>query len=413
MSSSPYQPPSHSTYLDEAQAVRRPGIGRRILVFLGIFLLLALTVAVLINLKIAQFTKMGEMGEAMLPAPPAIATFTAEEIDWSEVIESVGTLEAARGVTLSAELPGRISKINFSGGEKVKAGQVLIEQDLSSEKAQLQAARANADLARINLDRLRELFGKGVVSRAELDRAEAEYRALVAQRQNVATSLDKKNVVAPFDGTLGIRLVDIGQEVSAGTPIVSLQALAPILVNFSLPQVFLPQLQQGLVVSVQSDAHPSEEFNGKIIAVNSLINSRTRNVDVQAELSNDKGKLLPGMFVSGRIETGVEKPAVIIPLTAIKFASYGDSVFVVEDPESTPETVGPDEESKKTEHPVVIQQVVQLGRTKGDFVEVLAGISAGQEVAVSGVFKLQNNQPVTINNDIALPYSLEPKVANK
>ena len=383
----------------------RPSIKRRVLAVFIALICLALLVGALLFLKARQFSTMTEMGELMAPPPPSISTAIAEDRNWSDAITSVGTLEAARGVTLTAELPGRITKINFTGGETVKKGDILVEQDLSTEKAQLRAARANADLAKVNLDRLRELFGKGVVSKAELDRASAEYRALLAQSQGVASSANKKSIIAPFDGTLGIRLVDIGQEVSAGTGLVSLQALDPILANFALPQSYLPELEQGQTVLVTSNAHPGQEFVGELIAVNSLINERTRNLTVQAQLSNSHKKLLPGMFVSGSIETGQNKPVVVVPLTSVKFASYGDSVFTVE----------PDlENSRKEEQALrVVQQFVKLGRVKGDFIEIVSGINAGQTVAAGGVFKLQNNQIVQVNNTIDVPMDESPDVANK
>ena len=391
-----------------------PSTRRRIVMVLVALLGVVALVALLIFLKIAQFTAMGEMGEAMLPPPPSIATATVESRNWNQTIESVGTLEAAKGVTLTAELPGRITRINFAGGEKVKQGDILVEQDLTTEKAQLRAARANVELAKVNLDRLNELFRKGVVSKSELDRSSAEYRALLAQSQSAASSVDKKSIIAPFDGTLGIRLVDIGQEVSAGTDIVSLQALDPILANFSLPQSYLPFLTQGLTVRINNDSQPGQELEGKLVAINSLINQLTRNIAVQAQFANDKGTLLPGMFVNGQIETGDVMPAIVVPLTSVKFASFGDSVFVITEPQEEKYEVTPSQKSDASQKQFqVIQQFVKLGRIKGDYVEVVSGLSEGDIVATGGVFKLQNNQRVLVNNEIKLPFSESPTVADK
>lgn len=363
----------------------------------SVFALLAL-IGLLGGIKALQISDLIAAGSAMVPPPASVATHKVEKQNWEISLDSVGSLEAVQGVVISADIPGRITQIFFTPGSRVEAGAPLVQQDITTETAQLRAAEANVELARLNAERVRELFAKRASSKADLDTAEARFKEAVAQADNIRTTIAKKTIKAPFAGQLGIRLVNVGQDLANGTAIVSLQAVDSLFLNFSLPQHSLSSLQLGLPVRMTADAVPGETFAGEISAIDPSVDPATRNIRVQATLVNSAQKLLPGMFATVEVILPGDEPVLAVPLTAIAHATYGDSVYLVE------------EETKEDgqKHLVARQQFVQLGRTLGDFVAVTKGLAEDQTVVVSGVFKLQNGAPVAVNNDVKPVFSLNP-----
>ena len=386
---------------------------RTVLATLGALIGVAVLVFALGGAKIKQFADMGAAEEAQRMPPTAITSATAENADWEVTLRGIGTMEAARGVTITADLPGRVTELYFDGGEEVEAGEILLEQDTSTEDAQLRAAESALALARSTLDRNQRLRRSNAVSQSDFDAASAAFENAEAQVENIRTSLDKKRVVAPFAGRLGLRQVDIGQDLSQGVPIVSLQDTDPMRVNVSLPQQSLGRIAEGQAVRVTTDAVPGRTFDGEITAIDTEIDASTRTVRVQAELQNpetDEGKptLLPGMFARVEVVLPERKPVLTVPLTAISFATFGDSVFVIE------ESDGADAERGGAPEGVLAarQQFVQLGERRGDFAEVLKGLEAGQRIASDGVFKLRNGVPVVLTEDGAPVPSLDPSPDN-
>lgn len=363
----------------------------------SVFALVALA-GLLGGIKALQIRDLISAGSNMVPPPSSVATHKVEKQNWETFLDSVGSLEAVQGVIISADSPGRITQIFFTPGSRVDAGALLVQQDITTETAQLRAAEANVELARLSAERVRELFAKRASSKADLDTAEARFKEAVAQADNIRTTIAKKTIKAPFAGQLGIRLVNVGQDLANGTAIVSLQAVDNLFLNFSLPQQSLSSLQLGLPVRMTTDAVPGEIFAGEITAIDPSVDPATRNIKVQASLANSAQKLLPGMFATVEVVLPAQEPVLAIPLTAIAHATYGDSVYVVE------------EETKEDgeKHLVARQQFVQLGRTLGDFVAVTKGLSEEQTVVVSGVFKLQNGAPVAVNNEVKPVFSLRP-----
>lgn len=364
------------------------------------FTLLALfaLVGLLGGIKAVQIRDLISAASTMMPPPATVATHKVEKQTWEVVIDAVASLEAVQGVVISADIPGRITEVFFTPGSRVEKGAPLIQQDITSETAQLRAAEANVELARLNVERVRELYTKRASSKADLDTAEARIKEAQAQADTIRTNIAKKTIKAPFSGQLGIRLVNVGQDLASGTPIVSLQAVDTMFLNFSLPQQSLAAIEPGLPVRMKTDAVPDREFSGAITAIDPEVDPATRNVRVQATVENPDQKLLPGMFGSVKVVLPAREPVVAVPITAVAYATYGDSVFVVE------------EETKESgeKHLVARQQFVQLGRTMGDFVAITKGIEEDQTVVVSGVFKLQNGAPVAVNNDIKPSFSVTP-----
>ena len=352
-------------------------------------------IAGLAFVKFDQIVSMIEAGESMSPPATAITAVDVQAVTWETSLQTIGTLEAAQGVVITADLPGRVTALFFDGGERVKNGDLLVEQDVSTESAQLSAAESDLVLAQNNLDRVARLFRSKVVSRSELDAARSQATLAEAQVDNITSRLDKKQISAPFDGRLGLRLVDIGQDLSQGVPIVSLQAFDPMRVNFSLPQKALATVSSGLDVRVTTSAVSNKVFTGKITAIDTEINTSTRTVRAQATLDAQADKddssnaglpdLLPGMFANVEVVLPIKRELLMIPLTAVSFATYGDSVFILEENDQS--------------QLIARQQFVQLGERRGDFVEVTKGLEASQTIANDGVFKLRQGAPVVINDE--------------
>ena len=367
--------------------------------FLAVLALL-LIIAVLGGTKGLQIDRMVAQGKQMVPPPEAVTTATATLQEWESLITAVGSLSAVQGVIVSAELTGKVSQIAFTPGGAVKAGDLLVKQDTSSEEAQLRSAEAAAALAKLNLERLGKLLGEKTIAQSQFDNADAAHKQAVAQADTIRAAIAKKTIRAPFSGRLGIRQVNLGQVINEGQPIVSLQTLDPIYVDFALPQQQLSRLKLGLPVRVTTDALPDEVVQGKITAINPQVDAATRNLRLQATVANPDERLRPGMYVNVSVVLPAGRPVLAIPATAVLYAPYSDSVFVVED------TVDP-----ATGRPIktVRQQFAKLGDRHGDFAAVLSGLKEGDTVVSTGVFKLRNGQTVTVQNALSPDFKLHPK----
>ncbi len=353
--------------------------------------------------KLGQFTAMGEAGKNMVMPPETVTSMSVENSQWEQLIAASATVTAVQGVELSAETGGRVTKINFESGSTVNKGDVLIQLDTSSEDAQLASAEATAALAKTSLKRTRELRKKNVASQDELDSAVAKVKETTAQTKNIRALLAKKTIRAPFSGRLGLRLVNIGQILSEGDAIVSLQNLHPIYVDFSIPQKSLLRLNPGMEVRVTVDAAPDTTFTGEILATNPDVDLATRSVRVRATIANPDEVLRAGMFANAAIVMPKKQSVLPVAATAIAYATFGDSVFVIEEKKN--------EESGETEK-VLRQQFVQLGQTRGDFIDVTDGLKAGETIVTSGVFKLRSGMKVIIDNTLAPKPSLDPQPSN-
>jgi membrane fusion protein (multidrug efflux system) len=358
---------------------------------------LVLVLGVLAGIKALQIKKL--MSQKFQQPAEAVSTAVVSPETWQQTLTSVGSLSAVQGVTVAAELDGRIAEVDFEAGKAVKAGDVLLRQDTTVEEAELRSAQAAAHLAKVNLARTSELLEKATVSQSQYDSDEANYEQAVAAADNIQATIDKKTIKAPFSGQLGIRLINLGQNLKAGDSIVSLQALNPIFVDFYLPQQELAQLKPGLSVQVSGDSMGGKSVEGKLTAISPDVDASTRNVRVQATVDNDGGILHPGMFVNVAVELPVTDKVLPIPATAVLYAPYGDSVYVVE-------TVSDADTGAK--QLVARQQIVRLGVQRGDFVAVVSGLKAGDTVVTSGVFKLRPGTPVVVNNSVAPDSKLAP-----
>ncbi len=349
------------------------------------------------------FTKYHQIEAAthmmMQPPPTAVTTVVTKQETWPATLDVIGTVAAVQGVTVSADLPGTVDRIAFESGKWVNAGDVLVELDTRQEKAQLAAAEAQRDLAKINFERTQELVKQGVVARMEFDNVTAQKNATEAQVGEIRAAIARKTIRAPFSGVLGIRQVNLGQYLSSGQAIVSLQSLNPIYVNFGVPQQDSAETRLGRVLKITTDDSAHEEFMGRITANDSVVSEATRNVQVQATLANPQGKLRPGMFVQVKVVTGTQRSVIALPASAINYAPYGDSVYVVTDMK--------DPSGKM--YRGVKQQFVKLGGSRGDQVAVISGIDPGEEVVSSGVFKLRNGAAVQVNNKVVPENSPAPK----
>ena len=335
------------------------------------------------------------------PPPEAVTTILAEAEEWPSTLDAIGSVAAVQGVTVSADLPGIVERIRFESGQRVRRGDLLVQLDARQERAQLAAATSARELSALNLDRLRSLREKGVISQAELDRVAAETQQAEARVAEIAAAIERKHVRAPFAGTLGIRQVDLGQYLDAGAPVVSLQALDPIYVDFAVPQQEVARLRLGAEVRVTGEGVPGEPA-GRITAFDAVVDDATRNVQVQATFENPDGGLRPGMFVEAKVLLGAATRVIALPASAVNYAPFGDSVFVVEELKG----------QNGQPYLGVRQQIVRLGRTRGDQVAVLGGLEPGEQVVTSGGFKLRPGAAVQVNNEVQPANESAPQPAN-
>lgn len=370
-----------------------------------IFILTSLVVmvAALAGTKLLQFQTMMASAQAYSPPAQAVTAAPVRSETWEPRLSAVGTLVAVQGVTVTAEVAGKITGIAFEAGAPVKAGQVLVRQDTAAEESQLRGAEAAAELARTTLARNAALLAQHTISQAEYDTASASFTESAAQADNLRAAIAKKTIRAPFAGRLGVRQVNLGQVVDSGTPIVTLQSLDPIYVDFTLPQQQLSAVRPGLPVRLSTDAAPGREFSGKVSVVNPQVDPATRNAQVRATLANPDETLLPGMFANVTIALPSTGPVLTVPATAVLYAPYSDSVFVLDAKPG---------ENGAADATVLRQQFVKLGEKRGDFVAVASGLKEGELVASTGVFKLRGGMAVTVDNTHAPAFNLAPAPAD-
>jgi membrane fusion protein, multidrug efflux system len=371
---------------------------KRIVIFCIIGLVVLM--GVLGGVKGLQINRMIAQGKQYAPPPETVTTAEVQAAMWPSVLTAVGSLEAVQGVMVTAELTGKVVRIAFEPGRAVQAGELLVQQDITSESAELRSAEASMQLARLNLERAKELLPENVITRSAYDSAEAEFKQAAARVEGIRATIAKKTIRTPFSGRLGIRLVNLGQNLSDGQPIVSLQAMDPIFVNFQLPQQELAKIQRGLTVKLTSDALPGETIAGTITAINPQVDSATRNIRVHATVANTLEHLRPGMFVITTLVLPEPNPVLTIPSTAVLHAPYSDSVFIVEE---QPGDNGAPSGSR------VRQQFLRLGEKRGDYIAVLSGLEEGDTVVSTGAFKLRNGQPVVVDNSLAPEFQLAPQ----
>ena len=362
----------------------------------------ALIVGALGFVKFRQIQSAIGQAASFQPPPEAVTTITAVQEQWPETLSAIASVAAVQGVTISADLPGTVDRIGFDAGQWVREGEVLALLDTRQEQAQLAAAEAQRELARVNFERMQGLLNENVVSRAEFDRATADQRQSDAHVGEIRATIERKTIRAPFSGVLGIRRVNLGQYLSAGDALVTLQSLNPIYVNFGVPQQAMAQVRAGRTVKITAANLAGLEFTGRITAIDSVVDESTRNVQVQSTLSNTDGKLRPGMFVQAEVQVGATATIVAVPASAISYAPYGNSVFVV----------GDWQDANGKSYRGVRQQFVKLGAARGDQIAILSGLKAGDEVVTSGVFKLRNGAAVQINNTVRPSNSAAPKLEN-
>lgn len=360
---------------------------------------LVLIVAILASIKTLQIRTLIDQGKKFVAPPETVTTAAVKSETWETTLTAVGSLTAVQGVTVSAELAGKVVKIAFEAGRPVKKGELLVCQDTSTEEAELTGARAQVRIAKADLERAAKMLPDKIISRADYDKARATYDQAVAQEQNISAVIAKKTIRAPFSGRLGIRQVNLGQMLKDGDPIVTLEALDPIYVNFTVPQQQILQLRRGLPVRVLCDAFPCVATAGGITAIEPRVESETRNIKVQATLPNKNESLHPGMFVNVAVVLPTRRQSLIIPSSAVLYAPYGDSVFIVSG----------DSGGKGK---ALRQQFVRLGEKHGDFVAVNSGLSQGEIIVSTGVFKLHNAQAVVVDNKLAPDFKQAPTPEN-
>lgn len=360
---------------------------KKVIFVICLFLGIGLLVALIITTKGMQFAAMGEAAEEKVMPPFSVSTYEATEQVWPNELQAVGSIEPVQGVLLEAEAAGIVDAINFFNGEKVKEGDLLIQLDVDVEKAQLKAAKANARLAESEYARAKRLRESGNVPESDLDRAIADLDRANADVENIQAVIDRKTIRAPFSGTLGIRHINMGQYVPMGAELVSLQAYEKVYVNFTLPQQALAKVDSGMPVILKSDAYPDRTFEGVITALSPQVDPVTRTIELQGTLDNPDGALRAGLFVEVAVLLPETDKVIAVPATAIVYAPYGNSIFLVKD----------GEESELQ----AVQRFIRTGRSLGDFIQIIDGIEAGDEVVSAGTFKLFNGANVSRQNDMA------------
>jgi membrane fusion protein (multidrug efflux system) len=361
---------------------------------LGLLLLLG----ALGGVKAAQIGAMIRANAAFAPPPEAVTSAEVQATEWVASRSAIGSLVAMRGVTLGAEVAGLVREITFESGAAVRKGAVLVRLDTSAEEAQLASAQADAALAKVNLERARSLRKAESNAPADLDAAEARSKQAAATVANLEAIIAKKSIRAPFDGRMSIRQVELGQVLAVGTPIASLQSVTPIHADFWLPQQALADLKPGQAVQLHTDTFPGAVWKGTITAINPGVDEATRNVRVRATFPNDDGRLRPGMFANVEVLSGDKHKVLLIPVTSVLYAPYGDTVFLIE----------PKKDAAGKEQLAVRQQFVRLGERRGDYVAVTSGLEAGQRIVSSGAFKLRNGAVVAVNDALAPKAQLAP-----
>lgn len=371
---------------------------RTLIIVLSLLIVLGALGAV----KALQIKRMIDNEKAFVPQPQTVSTAQVGATAWETSISAVGSLKAEKGVMVTSELPGKITRIAIQSGANVKTGSLILQQDISTETAQLQVAQSQVDLTLKNLDRAHNLIKQKVITQSQFDELKASHEQATSQVALIRATIAKKTIRAPFAGRLGIRQVNLGEFIDSGQPVVSLQSIHQIYVNFQLPQQYLTKLEKGFVVRIGSDAIVDEHVEGRITAINPEVDNRTRNIAVQATLPNTDERLRPGMFVTVSVVLPDLQKVLTIPVSAVNYAPYSDSVFLVE-------AAG---DGSNPENLLLRQQFVQLGEMRGDFIAVRDGLKAGQQIVSTGVFKLRNGQAVAVDNRLAPTFEPSPLPAN-
>jgi membrane fusion protein (multidrug efflux system) len=371
-------------------------------------LIMLVTVAVVLGgvfgFKAVVGMKVKEFMAGMGNQPQTVSTTAAGKTEWQERIDAVGSLRAVRGADLSLEVPGVVEEVNLQSGDDVEEGKLLLGLRNNDEVAKLKSLEAMEKLYTLNYERNTRLLKTQVVSQAVVDSDAANLQNFKAQVAQQKAMVDKKSLRAPFAGRLGLRQIDLGQYLPAGTVVATLQALTPIFADFYLPQQALAKIEVGQTVTAKVDTYPDQLFKGTITAVNPKVETGTRNVQVRATLDNADHKLLPGMHVTVEIAVGAPQRLVTLPQTAISYNSYGNLVYIVDDK---------GKDASGDEQRSVHQVFVTLGATRGDQVAVLKGVEEGQVVVTAGQMKLSNGVPVTINNAVQPANDAHPQPVDR
>jgi membrane fusion protein, multidrug efflux system len=362
-------------------------MAKRMIVMLGVVVIVLTTLGFV---KYRQVETAVHAASAFQPPPEAVTSIIARPQQWPATTNVIGTMEAVHGVMVSADLPGTVDRINFESGQAVHEGDVLVELDTRQERAQLAALEAQRDLAATNYKREKQLVDEGVISRMEYDAATAQQKQTDANVAETRATIERKTIRAPFSGVLGIRKVNLGQYLAAGNAIVELQSLNPIYVDFGVPQQTAGKVRVGSGVRVTSEDLAGQAFAARVNALDSVVDETTRNIQVQATLPNPQGKLKPGMFVQVELSFGANRQVIPLPASAISYAPYGDSVYIITDLK----------DPKGQTYRGVRQQFVKVEGSRGDQVAIVSGVNPGDEIVTSGVFKLRNGAAVTINNKV-------------
>ena len=383
---------------------------RYVITILGLLVVIGGLVGVKFT-QISSLIKMGKQYEKAGPPPETVGTAPSQEQNWEGTLNAVGSIAAARGVALSNDAPGVVSRIFFESGQVVRQGQVLVELDTSVERAQLASAKARADLANLTVSRSRALVNTNTIAQSALDNDEAQLKTSTTDLGALQAQIDRKVVKAPFAGRLGIRAVNLGQYLNPGTTLSVLEAIDSVYVDFSLPQQRLADIKVGTPVRVQLEDPKVPALDGIIAAVDPEVDATTRMMKVRASVPNKAEKLRPGMFANVTVVMPNRGTVTVAPATALVHAAYGDSVFVVEDKKDEAGHVVNGADGKPAK--VARQQFVRIGESRGDFVSVLDGVKAGQELVTSGAFKLRNGAGIVVNNDVKPDPQLIPHVENR
>ena len=345
----------------------------------------------LAGVKVLQIRTLVASAKSFVPPPETVSSAVVKEEKWQNTLSAIGSVTAVQGVTLTPDIPGTVREISFDSGAVVAKGDLLVRLDTSSEEAQLRALEAQVELARVTLERQRTLRGQNLISQSDFETADAGWKQAVANGDNVRATIEKKTIRAPFAGRLGIRLINLGQYLDIGKPIVSLQSLVPIHADFSFPQQELARLKTGMRIRLVTDTYPGRQFEGTLSAINPDLDSSTRSVGLQATFENADQALHPGMYAQVEVLLPEEKPVLVVPATSVLSAPYGDSVYVIESK--------PGQDNAKPALSVR-QQFIRTGRTRGDFVTVESGLKPGDRIVSAGVFKLRNGMAVVENNEL-------------
>jgi membrane fusion protein (multidrug efflux system) len=375
----------------------------KLIFILSLFVAVVLLLGFLVGTKMMQFGAMAEAGAQGGPPPETVSSTEASTQIWQTHLRAVGTIEPVQGILIESEAAGLVDEIAFENGQEVAKGDLLVQLDVDVEKAQLRSAVATAKLAELEYERAKTLRASGSIPQSRLDSTAADLERAQAEIENINAIIDRKTIEAPFDGRVGIRQINLGQYVPLGAPIVNLQADENVYVNFSLPQKDLSQIDASIPLSVRSDAYPDKVFQGELTAISPEIDARTRSVALQGTLENKEGLLRSGLFVEVELKLPDEQKVVVVPSTAILYAPYGNSVFIIE------ETSNPDTDAHEL---TAKQKFVRTGRTRGDFVSIVEGLKAGDRIVSAGGFKLRNGSRIQVNNELAPEPELNPSPEN-